>query len=282
MITIQNSFLKAKFNEVGAELKSLVCNDTEYIWNGDENFWKGSAPTLFPICSGLKDDKYLLDGVEYTLAKHGFAKQKTFELESKQEDSAVFLLKADTETLKQYPFNFEFRIAYELIGKKLKVTYKVTNKYTKKMYFSIGAHEAYNCPEGIEDYDICFPQNETLDSSMLVGNVLGDDTVRIIENEDKLALKYDYFAVDALVFKKLVSKSAVLKNRKTGRAVRLQFEEFPYFLLWTKPGAGYICMEPWCGISDSIHSKYDFVNKDGIETADVNETFTRVHSVEIL
>ena len=282
MITIQNSFLKAKFNEVGAELKSLVCNYTEYIWNGDENFWKGSAPALFPICSGLKDDKYLLDGAEYTLAKHGFAKQKTFELESKQEDSAVFLLKADTETLKQYPFNFELRIAYELIGKKFKVTYKVTNKDTKKMYFSIGAHEGYNCPEGIEDYDICFPQNETLDSSVLVGNVLGDDTVRIIENEDKLALKYDYFAVDALVFKKLVSKSAVLKNRKTGRAVRLQFEGFPYFLLWTKPGAGYICMEPWCGISDSIHSKYDLVNKEGIETADVNETFTRVHSVEIL
>ena len=62
MITIKNEHITASFATLGAELKSFVYNGVEYIWPGSEKSWKGSAPILFPICSGLKDDTYYLDG----------------------------------------------------------------------------------------------------------------------------------------------------------------------------------------------------------------------------
>lgn len=282
MITIKNDYLTAKINEVGAELKSLVCNDTQYIWTGDERFWAGSAPLLFPICSGLKDDEYYLDGKKYTLQKHGYARFCKFEVENQVEDSVTFLLCSNEESLKQFPFRYELRVTYTLENKTLKVKYDVKNLSDDTMYFSIGAHEGYYCPEGIEEYDVILPEAETLDSTVLEGNVLGNNKVRIIENSDRIALKYDYFAVDALVFKDMKARSAVLKNRNNGKAVKVTFEGCDYFLLWTKPDAPYICLEPWCGISDNKDTDKNFKTKEGIRQIAAGGNFVNEHSIEVL
>lgn len=282
MITIKNDYLTAKINEVGAELKSLVCNDIQYIWTGDERFWAGSAPLLFPICSGLKDDEYYLDGKKYTLQKHGYARFYKFEVENQMEDSVTFLLCSNEESLKQFPFRYELRVTYTLENKTLKVKYDVKNLSDDTMYFSIGAHEGYYCPEGIEEYDVILPEAETLDSTVLEGNVLGNNKVRIIENSNRIALKYDYFAVDALVFKDMKARSAVLKNRNNGKAVKVTFEGCDYFLLWTKPDAPYICLEPWCGISDNKDTDKNFKTKEGIRQIAAGGNFVNEHSIEVL
>ena len=282
MITIKNDYLTAKINEVGAELKSLVCNDIQYIWQGDERFWAGSAPLLFPICSGLKDDEYYLDGKKYTLQKHGYARFCKFEVENQVEDSVTFLLCSNEESLRQFPFRYELRVTYTLENKTLKVKYDVKNLSDDTMYFSIGAHEGYYCPEGIEEYDVILPEAETLDSTVLEGNVLGNNKVRIIENSDRIALKYDYFAVDALVFKDMKARSAVLKNRNNGKAVKVTFEGCDYFLLWTKPDAPYICLEPWCGISDNKDTDKNFKTKEGIRQIAAGGNFVNEHSIEVL
>ncbi len=283
MITIQNGRMTAKFSEVGAELKSLCCDGTEYIWGGDEKIWANSCPLVFPICSGLKDDQYILDGKTYTLGKHGFVRKKPFEVESVGENCVTFLLCADEETRPQFPFEFELRLRYLLEDGRLTVTYEVKNVDDRTMYFSIGAHEGYLCPEGIEEYDVIFPQKEDLISSVLEGNLIGDQTNVIAESTDTLPLKYDYFTVDALVFKHLRSRSATLRNRRTGRGVRVTCEGFPYFLIWTKANAHapYVCLEPWCGISDSTGTDQNFKTKEGIEQVAAGETFTRVHTIEV-
>ena len=282
MVTLQSDFLTVKIHEKGAELKSIVCDGKEYIWQGDEKFWAGSAPVLFPICGGLTDDRYTLDGREYTLLKHGFAKNMVFQVEKSRDESAVFLLTSTADTYAQFPFAFEFRILYSLSGRKLSVTYDVKNLSETEMYFSVGAHEGYACPEGIEAYEVVFPQKETLDSTVLDGNLLSDEKQRIIENSDTLALKYDYFAVDALVFQELRSRSVVLKNQKEDRKIAVSFDGFDHLLLWTKPQAGYICIEPWCGIPDTVHADGNFKNKEGIQKLSPGGRFERTHTIEIL
>ena len=282
MITIKNEYLTAKFNEVGAELKSLICDGKEYIWNGDEKFWAGSCPVLFPICSGLKDDEYYLDGKKYNLQKHGYARFATFEVENVKENEATFLLCSNEETLKQFPFSYELRITYILEDKTLKVKYDVKNCSDDTMYFSIGSHEGYYCPEGIEEYDVILPEPETLYTSVLEGNVLGDEKALVIENSDRIALKYEYFTVDALVFKDLKAKSVILKNRNNGRAVKVNFPGCDYFLIWTKPDAPYICLEPWCGICDNKDTDKNFKTKEGILKIAVGGNYVKEHTVEIL
>lgn len=282
MITIKNKYLTASFNNVGAELKSLVCNDTEYIWEGRSEAWTGSCPLLFPICGGLKNDKYVLNGKEYTLQKHGYARFKTFEVENKTETSVVFLHKSDDKTKNCFPFDYELRVIYTLTDKTIKIDYLIKNLSSDTMYFNIGSHEGYYTPEGIEDYDVIFPKNETLNSYVLYGNLLSNQQLPIINDQNHLPLYDKYFTIDALVFKDLKSKSATLRNRKTGRALRVDFPDDKYFLLWHKPNSPFICLEPWDGIPDIVDSSYDITEKEGIISLEAKSEYIHTHSITIL
>lgn len=282
MITLNNGYLTVKINETGAEIKSILYSDAEYIWEGRPEVWNGSCPLLFPICGGLKDDKYVLDGKEYKLEKHGFARKKTFTVESHSVDCATFLLCADESTKKSFPFDFELRIVYTLVEKTVKINYSVKNSGDDTMYFNIGSHEGYYTPEGIEDYDVIFPEKETLTSTVLYGNLLSDQCQPIIKDSNVLPLYDKYFIVDALVFTDLKSRSAILRNRKTGRAVKVDFPDDKYFLLWHKHGAPYICLEPWNGIPDRVNSSYNISEKEGITALKGKCEYKHTHSITVV
>lgn len=282
MITLKNEYITAAFNEVGAELKSLKFNDTEYIWEGKKEVWANSCPIMFPICGGLKDDKYILNGKEYTLKKHGFVRNALFEVESFSDESVVFLNKSTDETKAQFPFDYELRVIYTLTEKTLKIDYSVKNLSSDTMYFNIGSHEGYYTPEGIEDYDVLFPEKETLDAYVLFGNLLSNNRMPIIKEQNYLPLYDKYFTIDALVFKDLKSKSATLRNRKTGRALRVDFPDDKYFLLWHKPNSPYICLEPWSGIGDIVGSSYDITEKEGILSLEGKKEYKHTHSISII
>lgn len=252
IITIKNDELTVEISTLGAELQSVKCRGEEFLWQGDPKVWSGRAPVLFPICGGLKDDKYTLNGKEYTLAKHGFGRKMEFIAETVDASKAVFLLTATEETKKGYPFDFELRISYTLEGKAIKVGYDVTNKSGEDMYFSIGGHEAYACPEGIEDYYLKFEKKERLTHNELHGVLLSEKYTVLGEDIDELPLKYEYFDIDALTFLNLKSRKVTLCHKTEGPKIQVDFDGLDYMFVWTKPGAnaGYICLEPWCGIPD--------------------------------
>ena len=279
VVKIQNNELEVEIKSFGAELKSVKKNGKEFLWSGDPSVWPGQAPVLFPICGGLRDDKYIFEGREYSLQKHGFAKLREFEVESREDDRVTFLQKADEETLKQYPFEFELRITYSLCGSTIKIQYDVKNVDNKTMYFSIGAHEAYACPNGIEEYSVIFDKTETLNAKNLDGNLLGYETTHIMENSKVLPLKKKFFEIDALTFSDINSRKVTLKNERTGECIEVNFDGFDYFLLWTKPNGNYICIEPWCGLPDYCDSDYDITHKKGIIALAAGKTETKVHSI---
>ena len=147
---IKNSFIKAKIKSFGAELNSLqkIENDFEYIWQADSQYWARHSPVLFPIVGRLKNDSYFYKDKKYSLSQHGFARDKEFELIKKEDDFIEFSLKNDEETLKNYPFLFELNISYKLEKTKLIISYKVKNRSEDRLYFSIGAHPAFNISSG--------------------------------------------------------------------------------------------------------------------------------------
>lgn len=277
--TLSNECLKVTIDSLGAEIQSINKGGRELIWEGDPKFWTGHSPVLFPICGGLKDDKFLYDGKEYNLPKHGFAKTKEFKLESATNEKAVYLLCSDEETLKVYPFGFELKIIYTLDKNKVNVEYNVKNLSDGEMYYSIGAHEAYACPGGIDEYTIKFEKAENFDSMVLDGPLVTTDTFKVAESSDKLKLSVNLFTVDSLIFKDLKSRKAWLVNDKTGEQTEISYEGFDYLLLWTIPGAEYICIEPWCGIPDYVNSEYDITQKAGIIKVKKGETSVKTHSM---
>lgn len=282
MITLKNTYLTAEISPRGAELKSLRSCDSEYVWEGDAAWWGASCPILFPICSGLKDGKFTFEGKEYSLQKHGYARFKTFSVESASDTSAVFLHCSDNETKEVYPFDYELRVIFTLVGKSLKIDYSVKNTGKGNMYFNIGGHEGYATPEGIEAYDVIFDKKVSLGASLLDGNLLSDKAVLILENSDTLSLKEDYFSEDALIFRDVPSRCATLRRRGGGHAIRVEFPDAKHLLLWQVCGAPYICIEPWDGIPDVVGCSGDITEKESVVTLGAGENYVFSHTLTVL
>jgi galactose mutarotase-like enzyme len=282
LISIKNQFLTVVIDSLGAELASIKDPaGTEYLWQGDARFWKSRAPVLFPIVGGVKDDQYTLDGQTYTLPKHGFAKFQEFIPEIISDVQVVMTLTSNPELRSSYPFDFVLQLGYKLEGNSLLVDYVIKNQSSRIMYASIGAHEGYACPEGIEAYQLAFEQTEVLATTQLDGNLLNGKTKPVVTDGNILPLKYEWFAVDALVFTALKSQAVTLTNQSGSRKLRVEFPGFPSLGIWTKPGAPYICIEPWCGLPDFTDRNGDITKKRGILSIAPDQQLTRTHKIII-
>lgn len=279
MVVLDNGKIKVSITERGAEIRSVSVNGKERFWSGNPDVWAGVAPVLFPICGGLKDDKFTIDKKEYELIKHGFAKNMEFTVEHSDAVSAVFLLTETEETLKSYPWCFEFRIKYVLTGNAIKVTYNIKNTSDTTMYTAVGGHEGYACDGGIEDYDIIFERKETLKAAKVMGKLISRETDTVLKDSNVLPLYNKYFDIDALVFTDLKSRFLTLRNRKTAEEVSVKFDGFDYLLLWTKPNAPYICIEPWTSIPSYTDDGYDIKAKEGMTAVSPNDSFERTHII---
>ena len=288
MEIIENKLLRAVINPKGAELSGLFNKkeELEYLWNGDPAFWGKQSPVLFPIVGTLKGNSYLYKGGSYQLPRHGFARDRSFEVEKRAGDSKLFLLKSDMETQKVYPFDFEFRIHYSLEENKLIVSYEIKNSGEEDLYFSVGGHPAFKLPlvdnTAYEDYYLEFEKKETAGRWPISGDgLIEKEPVPALNETNILPINKLLFAKDALVFKNLNSSFVKLKSDKTRHGLTFHFPGFPFLGIWAAEGADFICIEPWCGIADTIDSDQQLVNKEGIISLKKGEEFKRVWSAEV-
>ncbi len=285
---IKNKYIKAKIKSFGAELNSLqkIDEDLEYIWQGNKEFWNRHSPILFPIVGRLKEDSYFYKNQKYNMSQHGFARDKEFELVRNEGDFIEFKLKSDEKTLEIYPFSFELYLSYKLEKSSLIVAYKVINKSDEKMLFSIGAHPAFNWTlkedEKKEDYFLQFENIKQTKRYFLndKGLVYKHEDLEIIDN--KIALNEELFKNDALVFNDLNIKSVSLKNSNNENFIKVDFDNFPYLGIWSKPsGAPFICIEPWFGVADEDSSNQNLEDKKGLISLEKDEIFSCFYSVEV-
>lgn len=281
--TISNNYITAKINSKGAELFSLISNETnkEFIWEGNPEFWGKHSPILFPIVGTLKNNSFQVNNTKYQLSRHGFARDITFELIDKKENSATFSIQSSTETLKVYPFEFELQIHYLLEEKKLNVAYKVINKTDSPLPFSIGAHPAFALNGNFEDYELEFEKEEPLIYSLLENDLISNDTKTVEKQDNLVLLNYPLFQNDALIFKNLQSKSLTILKNKTP-LLKVDFKGFPHLGIWTKINAPFLCIEPWYGYSDTNTATGNLFEKEGIQIIEANEDFNSRFSIEII
>ncbi|WP_198304727.1 aldose 1-epimerase family protein [Arcobacter vandammei] len=277
---IKNSSIKAKIKSFGAELNSLKrCDeDFEYIWQGDSKYWARHSPVLFPIVGRLKDDSYIYKNQKYSLTQHGFARDKEFEALRKEEDFIEFILKNDEESIKIYPFSFEFIISYKLEKNSLKISYKVKNRDTKDIYFSIGAHPAFNISNGdfLEFENITRSKRYFLDEN---GLIYKNEDLEFLEN--RLILDKNIFKDDALIFCDKNINSVILRDEKN-TILKVEFDNFPYLGIWSKPNnTPFVCIEPWFGIADEKNSNQKIEDKKGILLLKEDEEFSCSYRIKV-
>ena len=287
---LENLKLKITINQRGAELSSIFSkeNGTEYLWNADEKYWKRSVPGLFPIVGSLKDGKYTVDGQEYPMSQHGFARDMDFKL-MKQADgkTILFRLDYDEDTLKQYPFKFALEIAYRLDGSRLITTWRVINQDDKDMPFQIGGHPAFMCPtsnrDKQSDYFLNFDTDKNLKYSLLSDNGLVEKEGNVLDNDGGLVkIAEDMFDNDALIFEDSQASKVTL-CRPNGMSYLSVGFDAPLFGLWSpaKKAAPFICIEPWYGRADKETFSGEFKDREYVNVLKPSEVFEKEYSIEI-
>ncbi len=260
---IENKDFSLSVKEMGAELNSFKSKKTgfEFIWEGNTDIWYGQSPILFPIIGRLLDDKYRLNGEEYTMPKHGIVRKKPFKLIDKTENTLKFIQSDDENSLKEYPYHFDLIVEFKITDNGLSVTHTVVNKNDCVMYYSFGAHPAFNCEIG--DYLEFSEKEELLTERIDHDSILIEEKFPVNIDGNKLTITKNLFDDDALILSGYKSKAISLKSNNHNRVVKFNFDS-PLLGIWAKPGAPYVCIEPWWGVNDNYDKKDDLSQKRGI------------------
>ncbi|MDB5115507.1 MAG: aldose 1-epimerase family protein [Mucilaginibacter sp.] len=280
MTIIENDLFKVAIRNQGAELTSFYNKATkvEHLWQGDTAIWPWHAPNLFPIVGGLINDTLMVNGIAYKMARHGFNRNSELLLIESDAQSAKFSLPHSEKTLAVYPYKFDFQIHYDLIDDALRVTYKVINHDKKPVYFSVGGHPAFNVPfnkgEKYEDYYLEFEVAEKLETHQLSADgFFNGKTLPVPKQGNKLFLTRDLFNNDALIFKNLRSRVVTIKSTQHDQTLTVEFPHFNYLGVWAKPGADFVCIEPWLGCADTEGKQVDISQKEAIQKLLVGHVF---------
>ena len=290
MQTVIGNLLKFSVQDKGAELCSIISQSTgtEFMWGANPDIWGSFAPILFPIIGTLKEGEFLHEGKSYSLPKHGFIRNnENLKVNQVSDNCLEYSLKFDYESLKFYPFEFEFIVRFVLVGNSITIEHKVVNhSKDKPLFFSVGGHPAFTCPlydgETYEDYFIEFEEVENVSTWEVLPNGLVNSTSKsLIKNSNILPLTRTLFENDALILKDLKSKRVSLKSKKSSTSISIEYTDFNYLGIWAKPGGEFVCIEPWLGISDSNTTDKDFTKKEGIIRLEANTDFTASYSIKI-
>lgn len=272
LYSLENEKLCVQVRSYGAELRSIKerADETEYLWDGNPQWWKYSSPVLFPIVGKLQDGKYHVNGKEYELPGHGFGRISEYQLVERRQDYIEFALKWSEDTLASYPWKFQLNVAYALKDDSVEVIWKVQNLDDQEMVYSIGAHTAFRCPlvQGEEFSDCYLTFNQQEDNVNMPLNSKGQFLKTPGEARlqgQQLDLNYEMFAGDALAYKGLKSDVVTICSHKSDKKVSMVAKDFPFWGFWTpaQGGAPFLCLEPWQGHADYEGYNGEFADREG-------------------
>lgn len=287
--TIENERLTCTIDSNGAEIRSLKNKATnqEYIWQINKSIWGGSSPVLFPCIANIKDGKVVFNGKDYPMPKHGIIRHNnSLKFEQHKVSKCAFTLESSAKTLTHYPFKFTFTVTYELIDNRLIMTYNIKNRDSVSMHFACGGHTAYSCPINentkLSDYVIEFPAKFDFVANTLGATGLLSNRKRNIEsNENILSLSDTIFNEDSLIFSDIDFDWVRFRKKNEKKGVIVRFKDYPNLALWAKPGADYVCIEPWLGLPDHENESNDLTQKTSFKAIKPSTEFTIAIETEI-
>ena len=287
-IQLTNSELAISVHPHGAELCSIKHQGTEYLWQADPKFWSRHSPVLFPIVGAVWNNTYRVEGKEYQLSQHGFARDMDFEIVSVQPHEAWFKLESNADTLQKYPFPFALNIGYEIEGNKIHVKWRVYNPSDNDMHFQIGAHPAFyyqgEPKEDVKGYFRLKPANH-LQFTLIQEKGCADTAhhhALTTEEDGLLPITKETFSRDALIFEEAQLEEVTLCDADKHPYLKVAFHT-PLVGLWAPSAESpFVCIEPWYGRCDKAGFEGEYKDKDWMQTLQSHQTFEGGYTIEIL
>ena len=252
MVEIKDDKLTVQVASLGAELQSIKDADgREYLWQGGEK-WPRRSPILFPLVCSVNDDTFTVEGKEYHLPRHGFARDTEFTLIAQGEHKVTYALHESEETLKVYPYKFNLAVIYRLSGNKIHVVWHVENTDTRDIHFQIGGHPAFLAPGCKED-------------EPLKGVIALDNKQPLKGLKSYIDGSHEMTEIPLDMIQNGIicqARQASLLNPDGTPAVTVDFK-CPIIAFWSpyKKNAPFVCIEPWYGLGDPRGWKGEFKDK---------------------
>lgn len=286
---LKNGTLILTADTHGAEILSVKRDGNEYIWCGDSAYWGRHTPILFPFVGQVRGGEYRHKGVSYPMGQHGFARDQEFELLSQTDHSLSFVLRDNEKTLAVYPFRFELYVTYTLRGDTVEVEWKVRNPGQDTLYFSIGGHPAFSCPlhenERREDYAVEIRKNDVPLESIVIhpitdGGNVGNEKKELHLENGTLTPTEELFSGDALILEDCQADEISLLNPEGKAYLTVKFDT-PLVGIWSPVGkhAPFICIEPWCGRTDSVNFNGELAEREYGNSLEPGEEFVRSYTI---
>ncbi len=289
LYTIQNPQMRVTIDSLGAQLMSITAADgTEYLWGGDEAYWRNRAPNLFPYVGRLTEGRCTYGGKSYEMTRHGFANRTQFSALESGADHITLHMEDSGETRAVYPFAFAFDLVYALSGSTLSVTYRVTNRDGKEMYFGLGAHPGFRVPlepgKAFTDYRLtfaqpCQPWQVLMSDDYLIN---GQEAPYPLEGGRSMPLRHDLFDHDAIILKNM-DRTVTLSAGEGSRGVTVSYPRMRYLGVWHKPesDAPYVCLEPWLSLPSRHGVVEDLSQQNDLMALCPGETYENRWTVTI-
>ena len=279
---IENEYLKVTVTSWGAQVKSAVrkCDGVEHIWCADPAVWKFHGPILFPHCGRLAEGRLEAKGNIYESGPHGFARDMEHEFVDQTETTLVLELCSSPETLARFPYEFRLVSTFTLENDTLHHSLTVENLDSDKLPFGIGYHPGYTVPfddkHVATDYELRFSEMESpLCLNCLPTGLVQKDHYYLATNTTAIPIDEQLFANDSHCMTNLKSATLGIYEKGTGRAVVCNIEEFPYVLLWSKPGTPkFVCIEPWHSLPSAEGSSIKWEEKPAAAVLDPGEAWS--------
>lgn len=285
MIELRQGRLAARISPRGAELQSLRRGDEELLWQPQPGVWQQTAPWLFPFVGRLRGGGYTHRGRWYAMPLHGYAAHSDFEIVAQQPDAAELRLRDSEATRAHYPFGFELRIGYRLQAHGLDIELAVLNRGDETLAFGLGAHPGFALAGELQDWQLVFEQPEA-DSVWRLQPDPAPLGLRAAAPEPlawtaagRLQLHAALFERDALILDPLRSAWVALQHRERGEQLRLLLDGAPQLGLWARPGAAYVCIEPWWGRDDAADAPEPLLDKPQLQQLAAGAVFRRTLSL---
>lgn len=288
LFQISSDKITIQVDSMGAELKSLkeVASGREYMWCADAKYWKRTSPVLFPLVGGVNGGVYHLNGQDYPMGQHGFARDMEFRLKSQVAHEIWFLLESTAETSAVYPYPFVLELGYELADRSVIVKWRVHNPGSDTIFFSIGGHPAFLCPidEGTKqtDYKIRFDVRDRIVSSCLENGLISGKQVVYDLQDGLLPVTEHLFDNDALVIEHDQAHKAALTAPDGRDYLTVEFDA-PLFGIWSPPkkNAPFICIEPWYGRCDRAGYDGDWKEREWMQSLEAGRTFEARYKISV-
>ena len=295
IISISSNSLTASIDTMGAQLMSLRKGESEYLWQGDSNWWPRRAPILFPIVGVLKDGEAESAEGTISLARHGLARLNEFEVVEQSTSSVTLQLKSTEETRKAYPYDFELKLIFSVADDTLTQTYKVTNSANVVLPFTLGAHPAFNIPipgveaSSLDQYHLSFTRSWTSYGPSITDDGLCDYTTpqKLIMDSDTLNLSWELIDREKTITledvpDRRITLTAHAENVSDSHGIQMDFEGFDYLGIWSAaPACPFVALEPWCGIADTVDCDGIFEHKPGIISLEPGQSIIKTLNIKV-